>query len=50
MADQALIQPPYTVESVVSVSSVVNGGVEDDGKSARLTRIKHVVSSPSDLT
>lgn len=43
VADQALINPPYTVESVVSVTSVLNGGAEDNGKSALLTRVKHVV-------
>jgi len=45
VAEQALINPPYTVESVVSVTSVLNGGTEDNGKSALLTRVKHVVGS-----
>jgi len=43
VAEQALINPPYTVESVVSVTSVLNGGTEDNGKSALLTRVKHVL-------
>ena len=42
VADQALINPPYTVESVISVSAALNGSSEDE-KTTLLTRIKHVV-------
>ena len=42
VADQALINPPYTVDSVISVSAVLHGNGEDE-KTTLLTRIKHVV-------
>jgi len=42
VADQALINPPYTVDSVISVSAALNGSSEDE-KTTMLTRIKHVV-------
>ena len=43
IADQALINPPYTVESVMSVTAALNGNSEDNGRSALLARVKHVV-------
>lgn len=43
VADQALINPPYTIESVVSVSAALNGNSEESGRSALLDRVKHVV-------
>jgi hypothetical protein len=46
VADQSLINPPYTVDSVVSVSAALNGTSEDNAKSAYLVRVKHVVPSP----
>ena len=46
VADQALINPPYTIDSVISVTAALNGNTEDNGKSTLLARVKHVVSSP----
>lgn len=44
VADQALIKPPYTIESVISVTAALNGSTtEENGKSALLARVKHVV-------
>ena len=45
VADQALINPPYTVDSVISVTAALNGSTEDNGKSTLLGRVKHVVWS-----
>jgi hypothetical protein len=45
IADQALINPPYTIESVMSVSAALNGSSEETGRSALLDRVKHVVCS-----
>lgn len=44
VAEQALINPPYTIDSVISVSAALNGSSEDTGRSALLDRVKHVVS------
>ena len=49
VADQALINPPYTSESVISVSAALNGSTEDNGRSALLIRVKHVVCHAIDL-
>lgn len=43
VAEQALINPPYTVDSVISVSAALNGSSEETGRSALLDRVKHVV-------
>ena len=43
VAEQALINPPYTIDTVISVSAALNGSSEDTGKSALLDRVKHVV-------
>ena len=43
VADQALINPPYTVDSVVSVTAALNGNTEENAKSALLARVRHVV-------
>jgi hypothetical protein len=43
VAEQALIKPPYTIDSVVSATAASNGNTEDNGKSALLARVKHVV-------
>jgi hypothetical protein len=43
VADEALINPPYTIDSVISVTAALNGNTEDNGKSAPLARVKHVV-------
>ena len=43
VAEQALINPPYTIESVMSVSAALNGSSEETGRSALLDRVKHVV-------
>jgi Anticodon-binding domain len=45
VAEQALINPPYTIDTVISVSAALNGSSEDTGKSALLDRVKHVVRS-----
>jgi hypothetical protein len=45
VAEQTLINPPYFVESVVSVAAAVNGSAEDNGQSAHMVRVKHVVLS-----
>jgi len=46
VAGEALINPPYTIDSVISATAALNGNKEDNGKSALLARVKHVVSSP----
>ena len=43
VAEQSLINPPYTPESVISVSAALNGSTEDNAKSANVERVKHVV-------
>lgn len=43
VAGQALINAPYTIDSVISVTAALNGNAEDNGKSALLARVKHVV-------
>ena len=45
VAEQAFINPPYTVDSVVSATATLNGNADDSGKSALLARVKHVVWS-----
>jgi len=42
VAERALINPPYTVDNVVSVESALNG-TADDLASAHVARVKHVV-------
>src|SRR5277367_3565468 len=43
VAEQSLINPPYTPESVISVSAALNGSTEDNARSANVERVKHVV-------
>jgi hypothetical protein len=43
VADQTLINPPYIVESVVSVSAALNGSAEENGRTTHLERIKLMV-------
>jgi hypothetical protein len=45
VAEQALINAPYTVDTVMSVSAALNGSSEETGRSALLDRVKHVVWS-----
>ena len=42
VADQTLINPPYTADSVISIVAALNGNAEENGNS--LARVKHVVS------
>jgi len=46
VAEQSLINPPYTPESVISVSAALNGSTEDNARSANVERVKHVVCHP----
>lgn len=43
VAEQSLINPPYTPESVVSASAALNGTTEDNARTAMVERVKHVV-------
>lgn len=43
VAEQSLINPPYTPESVISVSAALNGTTEDNARSAMVERVKLVV-------
>lgn len=45
VAEEALINPPYTVDSVVSVDAALNRNGEENGGKGALTRIKHIVRS-----
>jgi protein LSM12 len=45
VTDEALINPPYTLDSVVSVSVAVNGNAEENGGKGALTRVRHIVYS-----
>lgn len=46
VAEEALITPPYTIDSVTTVSAALNGNIEENAKSVLLVRIKHMVRIP----
>ena len=46
VADQSLINPPYTPESVISASAALNGSSEDNARSANVERVRLVVHCP----
>jgi hypothetical protein len=43
VAERTLINPPYTVENVVSVESAMNGNPADDTANTHVNRVRHVV-------